>query len=271
MYEIPLTQAGLTGDQAKIYEILLLKGPIQASTVKRQTDISRPLVYKILDDLKNLGLVEERKETGKPARFQANHPLKLRDLVDGKRKAAEAASAALDGVLGQITSDFNLTSGKPGVRFYEGLEGIKAVVNDALTSKTEIYSYIDIEAVERLIPEISRDFARARQKLGIKKKNIGIDTPENRKEIENYYPDITEERLIPWPTEKFGVVMQIYDNKVSYITLEGKMVGVILADPHIYQMHKSLFETTWQHPQAFVHHPSSTLPTPPSAPPPPEV
>lgn len=252
MYEIPLTQAGLTEDQAKIYEILLLKGPLQASTVKRQVDISRPLVYKVLDDLKVLGLVEERKETGKAARFQANHPLKLRDLVESRRKQAETASASLEAVLGQITSDFNLTSGKPGVRFYEGKEGIKSVVNDALTSKTEIYSYVDIEAIERIIPDISREFARARQKLSLKKKNIGVDTPENRKEIQNYFPDITEERLIPWPEKKFGVVMQIYDNKVSYITLDGPMVGVIIADPHIYKMHKALFETTWQHPLAYV-------------------
>ena len=105
--------------------------------------------------------------------------------------------------------------------------------------------------VEKHIPDISREFAKARQKLGLKKKNIGIDTPENRAEIEGYYTDVTEERLIPWSTAEFGTVMQIYDSKISYMTLGEQMIGVIVADPHIYEMHKSLFEFTWNDPRAY--------------------
>lgn len=250
-YQEALTKAGLTPNQSSIYDALIKKGPLPASKIAIEVKLSRPLAYKILDELADVGLVEKQDKPQSVARFAAAHPLKLKEIADKRLEAAQGAKAALEGTLGKLISDFNLISGKPGIRFYEGKEGIREVMNDALTSTTEIYSYVDIDAIERGIPDISRDFAKARQKLGLKKKNIGVDTPENRQEIEGYYTDVTEERLIPWPTKSFGTVMQIYDGKVSYFTLGDKMVGIIIADPHVYEMHRSLFEFTWNSPQAY--------------------
>jgi HTH-type transcriptional regulator, sugar sensing transcriptional regulator len=252
MYEPNLMEAGLTKEQAEIYEILVQNGPLPAGRIQRRSTISRPLVYKVLEQLVEHDLVEKKEIPHKPALFVPAHPLKLKDMVEKQHSRAERAQTAVDGILGKLTSDFNLVSGKPGVRFFEGKEGIRECINDALSSKTEIYSYVDIAALEKHIPEISRDFAKDRRRLGIRKKNISIDTPENRKEIEGYYTDVTQERLVPWPTATFGTVMQIYDGKISYLTLDEPMIGVIIVDPHIYEMHRSLFEVTWNDPRAYI-------------------
>src|SRR3989344_5294839 len=249
-YQQSLTQAGLEKNQALVYEALVKNGALPASSAARVAGLGRPLTYNVLNELATLGLVEKLDEPRKVARFAPEHPLKLKEVIEKRLEAAQGARTALDGILGKLTSDFNLQSGKPGGRFFEGRDGIRECINDALTSKTEIYSYVDIAAIEKQIPDISRDFAKQRQKLGLKKKNVGIDTPENRAEIEGYYPDVSEERLIPWPTQKFGTVMQIYDGKISYFTIGEQKVGVIVADPHIYEMHRSLFEFTWNDPRA---------------------
>ncbi len=253
-YEQTLVQTGLTSDQAGVYETLVKTGPLPASLIPRRggLQISRPLVYKVLEQLMTEGLVEKKEEPQKVAIFAAAHPLKLKELIEKRLGRAKQADIALSGIVDKLTGDFNLAGGKPGIRFFEDKEGVREVMNDALTSKTDIYSYVDIDAVEREIPEISRDFAKARRKLGLRKKNIGVDTPENRKAIENYFADVTEERLIPWPTQSFGTVMQIYDGKVSYFTLGDRMIGVVIADKHIYEMHRSLFEFTWQNPLAYI-------------------
>jgi sugar-specific transcriptional regulator TrmB len=249
---VSLAEVGLTAQQAALYGTLVRTGPLPASKLAREVGLSRPLCYKVLDELIELGLVEKDDKPGAVAKFSAAHPLKLKELADTRFAQAQNAKAALDGVLAKLVSDFNLQSGKPGIRFFEGREGIRECMNDALTSRTDIYSYVDIAAIEKHIPDVSRDFAKARQKLKLKKKNIGVDTPENRAEVEGYYPDVTEERLIPWPAEKFGTVMQIYDGKVSYFTVEAPMIGVIIADPHIYTMHRSLFEYVWNDPRAYI-------------------
>ena len=250
-YRASLAEAGLTAHQAAVYETLIKNGSLPARAVGLKAGMSRPLAYKVLDELEAVGLVEKQEKPRAVSRFSAAHPLKLKEIADRRFEAARGAKAAVAGTLGKLISDFNLQSGKPGVRFFEGKEGIRECMNDALTSETEIYSYVDIDAIERSIPDISRDFAKERQKRGLKKMNIGIDTPKNRQEIEGYYTDVTEERLIPWPTASFGTVMQIYDGKVSYFTVDDPMIGIIIADPHIYVMHRSLFEFTWNHPSAY--------------------
>ncbi len=246
-----LVQTGLSNQQAAIYGKLIEMGASPASKIARESGLSRPLAYKVLDELVGLGLVEKDDAPGKVAAFSPVHPIKLKEMADKRFDEASAAKTALESSIGKLISDFNLRSGKPGVRFFEGREGLRECINDALFSRTEIHSYVDIAVIERDFADISRDFAKARQKLGLKKKNIGIDTPENRAEIEGYYTDVTEERLIPWPTASFGTVMQIYDGKVSYVTSGERMIGVIISDPFIYEMHRSLFEFTWNDPRCY--------------------
>ena len=187
------------------------------------------------------------------ATFSPEHPLKLKELIENIRLDADDAKIALDGVLGKLLSDFNLTSGKPGVQFFEGAEGMRAVLDDALDAHTDILAYIDIDIITRELGDISKEFGKSRVRRNIKKRNIGIDTPENRKLIDAGYLDtLTEERLIPWSTNAFGASMQIYDDKISYLTFGAQKIGVIITDPLVTQMQRTLFEFTWSNPLAYV-------------------
>ena len=240
-----LKTVGLTQPQALLYEALINHGSLPASAAALRAGLARQSAYKILDELMALGLAEKHDKPGAVAQFTASHPVRLKEL-------GEKHLQSLNATISDFVSLYNLSNGKPGVRFYEGYDGIKECLDDALTSHTEIYSYVDISAVEREIPDASREFAKARQKLGLKKKNIGIDTPQNRAEIEGYYSDVTEERLIEWPSEAIDTVMQIYDGRVSYFTITDPKIGIIVADPHIYRMHKTLFELTWNSPGIYI-------------------
>jgi hypothetical protein len=122
------------------------------------------------------------------------------------------------------------------------------VLEDSLTSKTEIYSYADIEAIQKYIPTVNKKYVKKRNDLKLKKKGIALDTPFTRKFLKDYYPGITETKLIDTKdAPDFQTVMQIYDGKISYLTLsEKKKMGVIIEDRHIYNMHKYLFEYLWK-------------------------
>lgn len=251
-YVEQLRLAGLTNDQAVIYEALLRKGSLSAREIAKETTVPRTLGYAVLEQLLAIGLVK-KDGSKKIIHFLPSHPAILQERIDAQQKQAERASTTLKASLPELSSLYNLTSGKPGIQFFEGMQGIKQVLDDSLTSKTEIYSYVDIAAVEKYIPDISRDFAKARRHRDIKKKNIGIDTPENRAEIEGYYTDVTEERLLPSLSNSFGTVMQIYDGRISYFTLgQENPIGVIITDKNIYEMHKTLFELNWNDPRAYI-------------------
>lgn len=245
-YSPTLVQAGLEPNQAAIYEVLIKNGSLPAGKIYQKTPLKRGLVYKVLDELVDIGLVSKKDEPGKVAIFEPAHPLKLKELAEQKEKEAKTAQSALEGVLGNLTSAFNLAVGKPGVQFYEGQDGIKRVLNDSLRSRSEIYSYADIESIVKYIDDINQDYVAKRERLKIKKRGILLDTPFTRQYLANYHKTVTQTRLIKYNAPPFQIVMQIYDGKVSYISLGDKrMIGVIIEDKHIYDTHKYLFEYMW--------------------------
>jgi len=246
MYEQILSQAGLYADQAKIYEILIKNGPLEAGKIAKKTDITRSLVYKILEELIEKGLVLKDEQSQKVAMFKPEHPLKLQVIQEKMAQKAKNAQIALDTVLPYLSSEFALLSDKPDIRFYENEEGIAKIARDSLTATTEIYSYIDNEAANKYIPKLNQEYVKERIKRRIKKKMITIDSPYIRQHAKNFHPELTEVRVIDGALYHFATVMQIYNNKVSYFTLDPKkIIGVIIEDEHIAKMHKSLFEFTW--------------------------
>ena len=241
-----LVATGLEPDQAEIYEILLKTGSMKAGTLALKSPLKRGLVYKILDELVELGLVIKNEPTGKVAVFEPAHPLKIKQFAETREAKLKTAQLALDGIIGQLTSDYNLSLNKPGIQFFEGRAGIKKVLDDSLKSKNEIYSYADIESINKYIPELNKEYVTKRERLKIKKHGIVLDTPFNRQFLANYHKTITDTKFIKLQTPPFHTVMQIYDNKISYFTLDEKrMIGVIISDPNIYQMHKYMFDYLW--------------------------
>ncbi len=265
-YVQSLTQAGLEPNQALIYEVLLKNGPLPAGKIHQKTPLKRGLVYKILDNLIKDGLVIKKEEPKKVAVFEPAHPLKLKELAEQKEKDAKSAQVALEGVLDPLTSEYNLAIGKPGVQFYEGLEGVQTVAFDNLTAKTEILAYVDMANVEKYLSDMNKKYLVVRKRLGIKKRDLVNDTPDNRRLLANYSRGITDIRTMRLPDAliQFTSMMQIYDNKVSYITMNSeRMIGVIIQDAAIAEMHRQLYLYTWQLAQ-----PLAISSTPPASAPP---
>ncbi len=241
-----LTQAGLKGDQAIVYEALLKNGPKKASQLPNFVPFKRSLSYKILNELAEMGLVLKNEKPGKVAVFEPAHPQKIKDWVAKQQEQFKNADLTLAGVLPKLISDYNLTLGMPGIQIYEGLEGAKHILDDSLTATGEIYSYIDNEEINKQYPDINKQYVNQRNKAGIKKKMITIDSAYIREHANSFNKSTTAVRVISSPAP-FTTIMQIYDTKVSYITLRGKsIISVLMDNPHISKMHKTLFEAMWQ-------------------------
>jgi sugar-specific transcriptional regulator TrmB len=246
MYEDTLIKSGLSPEQAKIYSFLLSSGPKKARKIGLETGIKRGLVYKALDQLIELALVEKIEKDGEITLFSPLHPNHIVDLIAERKKTLESATEAIKGVVGQMTSDFNLISKKPNVQFYEGMSGAKTVLEDSLYAKSEILTYADLETVEKYIHDLNAWYAGERDKYGLKKKVLVLDTPFNRKTMSGYHEEVTDVRFLPIESEPFATIVEIYDNKISYVSLGETIIGVIITDNRIADLHKKLFEFNWR-------------------------
>jgi HTH-type transcriptional regulator, sugar sensing transcriptional regulator len=246
-----LYSAGLNEHQAMVYNCLLQGGLLPARSLSSKASLSRPLTYKILDELIQVGLVEKDDKPGAVARFAPAHPFKLKELADKRVEAMQDARNALENGLGKFISDYNLVLGKPGIRLYEGLDGMQQVLDDTLLAKETIYSYADLTMIEKHMGDMNRAYVAKRERLGIKKQALLPDTQENRFLLEGYHIKITDVKLIDIHAAPFGTVMQIYDGKISYFTLGlAHIIGIVIADHNIYDMHKALFTRLWESPLA---------------------
>jgi sugar-specific transcriptional regulator TrmB len=246
MYENTLSKAGLSPDQARIYEVLLKSGALPAGEVSKKAELKRGLTYKVLDELVLLGLAKKN-DKGKVLRFEPTHPLQLKELAERKEQEAKVAQEALGGIIGNLVSDFNLISGKPGIQVFEGLAGVKQVLLDSLTAKEEILSYADLESIAKYIPKVNEWYVNERERRGIVKRGIVLDTPFNRNFLRDYHQSVTDARLIGAGIPPFAAIMQMYDSKISYITLESdRVISVLISDKHLYAMHAYLFNLLWQ-------------------------
>jgi sugar-specific transcriptional regulator TrmB len=252
-YTNEIASTGLTKDQAIVYEILLKLGDAPASSLTKaiptSAALSRPLVYKILEDLIALDLADKHEKSGKIATFTPKHPIAITKAIDEQKKRIESTKEQFALTSSRLSSLFNLTSGRPGVQFFEGKDGIWEVLMDSLTATEEILTYADLEAIATYIPDLNAEYSTLREERNIKKRGLVSDSKAAREFLKSYDDDVTHTKLISATSEfvPFQTVMQIYDQKVSYITLtEQYLVGIIITDQHIASTHKYLFESLWK-------------------------
>lgn len=244
-YQEYLKLLGLTDEQSRIYEYLLKNGVANASKIALNTEIERTLVYKILDKLVEMGIVIKQ-DNRKVVRFEAGHPTHLLEIIEARENQVKNAKAALQSALDPMITDYNLTSAKPNIRIFDGLNGIERVLNDSLNSRTEILTYIDIESAVKYFDKVNQEYVKQRERKGIKKRGLVLDSPFARTYLADYHTNVTDTRFLKNKTSAFQNSMQIYSSKISYITLSPEsMFGVIIENKQIYDMHRFLFEQQW--------------------------
>lgn len=248
-----IKSAGITTEEAAVYEILLRGGALTASQILKflpaEMIISRSVIYRVLDDLIQLDLIEKHDAPGAVARFSAKHPSQLTKVIEAERAKYELAKEHLATTTGQLSSLFNLIAGKPGVQFYEGKDGLWEVLLDSLTATEEILTYADLEAIDKYIPDLNAEYSTLREDKQVRKRGLVIESPQARRFLSSYTGNVTHTKLIKSEATpvSFNTVMQIYDNKISYLTLtDVYLVGVIITDQHIANTHKYLFESLWK-------------------------
>jgi sugar-specific transcriptional regulator TrmB len=244
-----LVQTGLTQDQASLYAALLEKGSLTAREAALEAKIGRTLGYVVLEQLIGLELVRKSKEPGAKTLYAPAHPSVLEDRLEAQKKSVTRAAESIRAVLPDLSSLYNLATGRPGVRFYEGKEGQRETLWDSLTSKETIYTYVDVETVDAYVDELNKAYVKERARRQITKKILAPDTPQARAELRELEDPLTEMRLLPeQDAPQFHTAMQIYDGKVSYLTFTNDiMTGTIINDRAIYTLHRFLFEHQWQH------------------------
>lgn len=247
-----LIQAGLSEEQAQLYQALLERGPQRASDLTKWVGIKRGLVYKVLEQLVNMGLAIKNESEGTVAVFSPAHPSLLLSNVERKEKEIALTKEVLTSSIGSLSSKYNLLSGKPNVQFFEGPEGVAKVLEDTLNTKDEILTYVDMEIVEKYFKEINNKYVEKRSKLEIKKRLLVVENnftnelfKKWNKENPNFF-SVTDLKMVKTPINEIEGAIQIYGNKIGIITISNNnLISIIIEDIRINKLFRSMFEALY--------------------------
>lgn len=243
-----LTELGLGQNEAILYEILLKNPDATIPTLTKNSQFTRTMLYYVLNHLISLELATSGK-IGKKTIYNAAPPEKLDEFLADQEKELFRQKNTLKQVMGDLGSVYRLAHNKPGVRFFEGIDGIRKALKDCLTAKETVYTFSDSESLDKYAREVNEEHIKDRIKFKIKKHILVIDSPftrsqeyKRKKESEG----LTQVKFLPNGMPSFHTSVQIYDNKVTFLTLREKnIIGFILTDPDIYLFQRNLFELLW--------------------------
>lgn len=242
-YQETLMQIGLNGNQAWIYEYLLKNGPQKASKITIHSPFKRQLVYKILDELEAMNLVIKIEPKGKVAVFEPAHPSRLADYISNESDRLSNAKLILDTTLPHLSSEYNFSLGKPGVRFFEGKDGLIELYEELLKQNAPMDSIEDKGEMVATIEEYAKSYPKKRVKRGIFNRVIAPSTtPIN----ETNELEMRSTRLIPVSRLPFRMDIKICGNLVSLASFQkNNPIGILIDNKEISDNFKLLFNFLW--------------------------
>lgn len=251
MFENILNKIGLSTKEAKVYLTSLQIGSQPASIIANKAGLNRSTAYVVLNSLLKKGLVSQFIKADVKY-FLAVSPEYLIQYIDRLKRDIESQKSEIESLLPEFKSLSIAVGIKPKVKFFEGLEGIKAVFEDTLTCKSEIYCYTSIDALLGVLEDYIRDYTKRKSLLHIPTKTIVPFTEKAKKYNEEFYEDrgsrsIPNHRFIPSDKYIFKNEINIYDDKVAIMSLNpDELIAVVIQSQDIVDTQKAVFDLAWK-------------------------
>ncbi len=236
---------GFSDKEISIYLSLLELETATATQVADHSQINRSTVYVVIEALQKRGLISVHKEEESVARYIASPPERLLQLAEEETKHYKNLVGQIHNILPELKSRYRGDKPRPRVRFYEGKEGIISAYEDTLTSSEPILAYASIENMHKTLPGYFPDYYKRRANKGIQIRSIHPDTEEARERIKHDKEESRDSALVPADKYSFSPEINIYDNKVVFMSLVEKF-SLIIDSQEIADALKKAFELAWK-------------------------
>ncbi|MBI4127122.1 hypothetical protein HY463_00265 [Candidatus Peregrinibacteria bacterium] len=233
-----LIDLGLTDKESRVYLAALELGPSPASEIALRSKTNRVSCYDILEKLIRRGFISTYIQN-KVTYFNAIDPDEIRNNYRQKYMNLKSALPDLRRLHGKTPH--------PRVRYYEGLEAIKKIYADTLTSKTEILNYADSKSIRQFWPDYDEEYVSQRVKKKIYLRGIAPRDAHGEAVVSKNSVSHREIRLVPNGEFSFANEINIYDDKVSIISFgKNALHGMIIESPEIADTQRAIFVMAWE-------------------------
>lgn len=245
-----LKKLGLSEKEAKVYLAALELGGQTAQIIARKAGVNRVTTYVILQGLITKGLVSTITQ-GKKTLFAGEAPEQLDHLLRKQEEDIFEHRRDLEKMIPELRALYNRAEGKPKVRFFEGYEGVRSMVEEVtrtLPRGTALLEFLPLDEALAAFPnyEALVTFHLLKRRLTARVvythqagPQKGMDDPDEQRRAKfvgrGAYPFASTILIIP--------VVQ----RVVISTYRRGYFGVIIENAELTTTLKSIFDFFWDH------------------------
>jgi sugar-specific transcriptional regulator TrmB len=238
--ERALIDLGLHETEARFYLAALELGQAPMREVASKAGISRTNAYDVFARLLAQRLVSQvAGPSSRSMLIVAEAPERILDIVEERRRT-------LDLVLPELRSLHNRSVAKPKVRFYQGPEGIKTVLNETLTCRSK--QLLGILSMRDLYEVPGRawmdDLVQRRIEAGVFLRVVRSPAGD----LHQLWPEsVADLRTLRYAPADFVFTMTtyIFDAKVAVISSRQENFAMTIESEEFARMQTHLFEILW--------------------------
>lgn len=242
MLEKDLQGIGLNDKEARVYLAALELGQSTVQEIAKKSGVNRATAYFVIDGLMKSGLMSSFHKDKKQY-FSSADPDRLIELLEQEKFLIEKRESGLKKLLPQLQSINNKIKDRPVVKYYEGKEGIKTMVEEVSKPvKNIVRMAYSRDAILKNFSSEELDIWSNKRK----KNDTQIQVIYTYKEGEMGKSNNAERRRVP--LDKFPIKsdIAIYDDKIRLASFEGRMIGIIIEDKELADSLRAVLDLAWE-------------------------
>lgn len=235
-----LKNLGFSEKEATVYLTLLELNEALPAAIARKSGLKRPTTYLVLETLQARGVVSSIKKSG-VLYYQASKPEVFLDKERRHVAVMDQTLSTLAVALPELQALHQQYAVTPQMSVYYGKEGLIQVMEDTLTTKTELLCWANPELAYSLLVDYYPSYIRKKVKRKIWLRGIFCQDKIAEKFKRKGKEELRDIRLISKKDYPFKNEINIYDDKVAIISHEDR-VGVIIQNKNIADTQRAIFE-----------------------------
>ncbi|MES2216133.1 MAG: helix-turn-helix domain-containing protein [Patescibacteria group bacterium] len=204
-----LKEQGLRERHIKVYLACLELGSGSIQTISRKAGVPRSTGSIVLEALRQKGFVSAYKKKT-IIHYNVEDPKKILAQIKQKAKIFEES-------LPEFSAFYGKNKILPNARLYEGKEGMKLVLNEVLSDRTDICTFTSASDLFKLLGEDFRNYIKKRVELGIRTRVIAPDSPDARDQLRTGVQELRDVRIIP-NTFEHSTHIWVWGHKIAMLS-----------------------------------------------------
>lgn len=243
-----LQRLGFDQEASQVYIALTTSGPLTPLQISRATHIERTKLYRLIEDWKRQGLIEEQLAY-KTRLLRACDIKSIRLILEEQKLKINTLEKTFNQFSQTITS-LQRSISPTKILYYQGQEGLRQMAWNILQTKTRLYSYVYRSYQEALGQQFFNNWAK--EFIDKKVSFWELRHPNFIKSVDLKH--LQYKHLGPgyrWKVSPKSIKithgMDIYNDLVAiYYWKNNELFGLEIYNKEIVEMQRSIFKTLWK-------------------------